>query len=296
MRRAKPSRCPNAFTPLHAYSLSTGKSYKIPCGKWSCSYCGWQKKNIAQYLVLAGAVSHFNAGERIRFATFTEDPKNPLDVPALSAAWNRLRTNYRKQGIISEYAATIETTSAGRPHLHALMTGSYVKQWKLSAAAERAGFGRVADIRAVDMSPGATGEHSVAYICKELAGYVSKQNTSDELGKLTRKRRRPLRCSRGWYPGGMARAREELAALWLEDEDGDDRRDRGEWLFVIGDPSGTLTIRGKDEDGQPFAFRDLEMFGGDLVEQGGRRTSERKRSEDEGRRRDDQGNAGSLAA
>jgi len=268
----------------------------VPCGSWTCSYCGWQKKNIARYLALAGCVHHHNGGHRLRFITLTEDPKKPLDVPALSAAWNRLRTDFVRRGVLNQYCAVIETTEKGRPHLHAIASGSYIKQWKLSAAAERHGFGPVADIREVDMDPNADPDDptSAAYITKELAGYVSKQKQEDALGKLTRKRRRPMRTSRGWYPGGMARAKEELAALWLEDEEGDDKRDRGPWWFVIGDPSGTLTIRGRDEDGVAIERKDLAIFGGDLGEQGGR-ASERKRSE-QGRRSDAQGDDGERRA
>lgn len=291
VRRAKPSRCPRAVKPLFVFSSSSGNAYSVPCGAYTCPYCGWQKGNILRYMALAGCVHQHNEGHRLRFITLTEDPKRPLDVPELSKAWNRLRTDFVRQGVLNEYCAVVETTKKGRPHLHAICTGKYIKQWKLSEAAERHGFGPVADIRKVNMDPDADPNDPSAalYIVKEVAGYVTKQRQEDELGKLTNKRRRPMRTSRGFYPGGMKRAKEELAALWLEDEDGEDQRDKGPWFFVIGDAGGTLTIRGKTEDGEPFQRKDLAVFGGDLDEQGGRPRNEHPASDEEGRRSEVQG-------
>ena len=255
LRRAKKTQCPNAYTPLHAYSTSSGRAYEIPCGSWSCSFCGWKKQRVAEYLALAGMVSAHNRGERLRFITLTEDPKNPLDVPKLSACWNRLRTTLTRSGVLDQYCSVVETTSKQRPHMHLVATGSYIPQWKLAKLAQGAGFGRVVDIRAVDMDPESQSTGAAGYIAKELSAYVSKQKKGDALGRLVAKRRRPMRTSRGWYPGGMKRAEKELLALCSFD---DEKRDKGPWWFVIGDAGSTLTIRGTDEaTGEAFEVKDI---------------------------------------
>lgn len=255
IRRAKQTLCPNAFTPFHSYSLATNTAYAVPCGAWSCSYCGWRKQQVARYLALAGMVSAHNEGDRLRFMTLTEDPKRPLDIPALSACWNRMRTILHREGVLREYCLVVEATKKGRPHIHAVTTGAYIKQSRLCELAERAGFGQVTDIRAVLMNPehDQSDKRTAGYISKELSAYVSKQKRGDALAKLVAKRRRPMRTSRGWYPGGMKRCERELVEAL---RDPDEVADGGPFLFVVGDPSGTLSIRGRTKDGDKFRIRD----------------------------------------
>lgn len=262
--RAKKTQCPRATVPAFIYSTQTSKSFEVPCGSYSCPWCSWRKMQVCQFYVLAGMIEAHNRGDRLRFATLTEDPKKPLDVPQLSKAWNRLRTNLKDLGLLDEYISCVEVTKKSRPHLHLVLTGKFIPQRKLSQLAEKAGFGRVADIRAVEMDPEKDGKSAAGYIAKEISGYLSKTKT-EGLGKLVATRRRPLRASRGWYPGGMKRAEKELLSSFLDDlEEGE--KDNGPFFFVIGDPAGTLSIRGTGPSGETFRVRDR---GGLTVEEEG---------------------------
>lgn len=252
MSHAKPSQCPSQIRPQHAYSTSTKKAYSVPCSKWSCSFCGWRKQQVATYLVAAGMGEAQKRGERLRFMTLTEDPNRPLDVAGLSKCWNRLRTELKQKNLLNEYAAAFEVTKKGRPHLHVLFSGSFIHQMKLSRWAERVGFGRVTDIRAVGFDLAGDDLRSASYIAKEMAGYVSKSKGATA-GKLVAQRRRPLRTSRGWYPGGMKRAEAELLAE-VRDED---KTDKGPFWFVLGDPAETLVIQGTRANGEKWRLRDF---------------------------------------
>lgn len=251
VKHAKQSQCPSAKLVHHVYSTSSKKAYEIPCQKWTCSFCGWKKQKVASYLVLAGMLAAHEQGKRVRFLTLTEDPNKPMQIADLSAAWNRMRTRLKDEGKLDEYATVVECTKRGRPHLHVVFTGEFVKQWKLSSWAERAGFGRVVDIRLVDFDPAnqSGSIRAASYVAKELAGYVSKAK-GEAVGKLVAKRRRPLRTSRGWYPGGMKRAEKEL----LEAADFD--TDLGDFFFVIGADGEALRISGKTPTGVPFSVTD----------------------------------------
>lgn len=248
LKHAKQSACPNAKTVLHLYSTSKKKAFEVPCGSWTCDFCGWKKQKVASYLVLAGMVEAHNKGKRVRFLTLTEDPKKPMKIADLSASWNRMRTRLKDEGKLDQYASVVECTSRGRPHLHVVFTGEFVPQRRLSGWAEKAGFGRVADIRQVDFQ--ASGSKAAAeYVAKELAGYVSKAK-GEAVGKLVAKRRRPLRTSRGWYPGGMKRAEKELL------EEAEFEADLGEFFFVVGEDGGTLKISGRTPTGESFQLVD----------------------------------------
>jgi len=193
-----------------------------------------------------------NRGERLRFMTLTEDPKRPLDVAGLSKCWNKLRTELKQKNLLKQYAAAFEVTKKGRPHLHVLFAGEFIHQRKLASWAERVGFGRVTDIRAVGFDLAGDDQRSAAYIAKEMAGYVSKSKGASA-GKLVAQRRRPLRTSQGWYPGGMKRAEAEL----LDEICSDDEMDKGPFWFVLGHAAETLTIQGKDANGEAWRLRDL---------------------------------------
>ena len=161
----------------------------------------------------------------------------PVEMRELYVAFNRLRTKLRRSGHLREYFAVVETTQAGALHLHVLATGRYLPQRELSKAAAAAGFGRVADIRAVT----GTGDGSAgAYLVKTLAGYATKANAA-RLATRGARRLRPVRTSRAWYPGGMAEAEREVgrrmaAELSLAP-------DPGPWLFVVKGGDGALHVR-----------------------------------------------------
>lgn len=254
VKHPKVSRCPSAKPFFHIYSSGTNKAYELPCGKWTCNVCGWGKQRVAEYLVLSGMLEAHKRGEKVRFLTLTEDPKRPMQIKELSAAWNRLRSTLKHLGKLEEYAAVVEATKRGRPHLHVVCTGDYVPQRELSRLAEQAGFGRISDIRLVDFGDQEEGSKKAAsYIAKELSGYMSKTKGA-EIGKLVKTRRRPVRTSRGWYPGGMERVKRELREKGLAKMG--EEPDEGDFFFVFTRDDGTLRIQGRTPTGEPFVLID----------------------------------------
>jgi hypothetical protein len=133
-----------------------------------------------------------------------------LSMGDLYEAWNRFRTRLKKSGELEQYAAVVELQERGALHLHAITTGSYIKQARLSELAREAGFGKVADIREIKATAAESDKKSIAYSTKEMAGYLSKQKAAALLVK-TNKRRRPLRVSKGW---GMSLG--EAESIWAE--------------------------------------------------------------------------------
>jgi hypothetical protein len=194
------------------------------------------------YMIEAGVCRAQTRGERVRFLTLTSPGGDPLSTRGLYEAWNRVRTTLRKSGELEEYLAVVELQErdGGAPHLHILATGEYVAQRRLSELANGAGFGPIADIRAVR----GTGPRSAGmYLVKSLAQYATKANAgalaervqADGGGKQTRVR--PVRLSRGWYPGGMKAAQTHALKLMGSKQTADDP---GPWFMVTRDPNGNI--------------------------------------------------------
>lgn len=122
------------------------KSFNLPCNKWSCPECAKRKAIILGNRVKAGF-----AGERIRFATFTDNGEGSFcqRLQNLKAAWNRLRLALSRQYGLTKFFWVLEFGGKrGRPHLHCLLN-CYIPQRKLSELAASSGFGAVVDIREV---------------------------------------------------------------------------------------------------------------------------------------------------
>lgn len=252
---APESRCPHAKPGAYAWNQSEDKAIQIPCGSWGCHYCGWQKRQAAAYLIHQGIRQAIHKRQRVRFFTLTEDPRRPFEgVADISAAWNRLRTRLKREEKLSEYVCAVEHTKRGRLHLHVVATGAYIPQRRLSSWAAAAGFGRVADIREVQLSEDPEeGKKASAYVAKELAGYVSKG--AQETARENAKRRRPLRCSRGWWKdGGLRAAEERLRELRrdLEAEDTAPEPDSPWWFVWFPNIDQPVRISGKTVGGESF--------------------------------------------
>ena len=60
------------------------KSFNLPCNKWSCEECAKRKA-----IILGNRVKEGFKGERIRFATFTDNGKGSLceRLKMLKTAW-----------------------------------------------------------------------------------------------------------------------------------------------------------------------------------------------------------------
>src|SRR5574344_2811572 len=122
------------------------KCFNLPCNKWDCEDCAKRKAIILGNRVKAGF-----QGERVRFATFTDNGKGTLceRLQMLKTAWNRLRLALSRQYNLTKFFWVLEFGGKrGRPHLHCLLN-CYIPQRKLSELAAKCGFGAVVDIREV---------------------------------------------------------------------------------------------------------------------------------------------------
>lgn len=245
VRKAPVIRCHrenrSGSAPSFAFSETSGRAYGIACKSWSCPACSRLRRQVVAFMVERGIERRLRLGEKVRFLTLTEDPEAPFtDAKELQASWNRFKAAINRKGRrIGEYVAVTEMTKRGRPHVHCLFEGEFIAQAELVRRAEAAGFGRIVDIR--EVKDGGSAENSASYVSKELAGYVSKG-----AGWAKQQKRRPVRVSRGWYPGGQEQAKADLLAE-LEDRE---EKDPGKFWHVYGHPEETLTITGRNEDGE----------------------------------------------
>lgn len=243
---ARALRCPRSKQVSYAIDQETRRAFAVPCGSWACSWCGWRKRAAAAYMVQQGINLAAERGERIRFMTLTESPAYPFETAAdVSKAWNRFRTRLRKSGDLREYAAAVELTQAGRPHLHIVATGEYIPQARLSEYAAGAGFGPVADIRAIKLTGADDDKRTAGYIAKELAQYVSKSGKA-RAADPSEGRARPIRTSRRWYPGGLRKAEQILTDHYRPD---DVKTGAEYWHLFARDLSAGIRLQGRDDLG-----------------------------------------------
>lgn len=188
-------------------------------------------------------------GDWVRLTTFTSLPGTT--GPAFSAGLNRVFGVLRDKGLLAEYAGAVErTVETNLPHAHLLMTGSYIDQGELSRIAYggptcTTRLGEVTDIRAVR----GTGDRSALtrYLLKQqtaesVAAYVSKAAT--EKARATRAvegvtYHRPIRLSRGFYPGGMGAATKAVKARW---SDGAEPVTATDWQVLRRDETGRVIV------------------------------------------------------
>jgi len=181
-------------------------------------------KALAAFAVVSDGIARYQAkGERVRFLTLT-DGEGSMTVPELYAAWNRFRQRMRRRDMLKDYALAVEVGS--RLHLHACITGRFIDQAReLVPHAEAAGFGRIADIRAVP--PLARADTLAGYITRadksadavQLARYLTK-STAQELRDRGAKRVRPLRVSREWEGGGLTEGWARVKQEWYGSTEG----------------------------------------------------------------------------
>jgi hypothetical protein len=174
-------------------------------------------------VVSDGIARYQEQGERVRFLTLT-DGTGTMTVPELYAAWSRFRQRMRRRELLDDYALAVEVGS--RLHLHACVTGRFIDQAReLVPHAEAAGFGRIADIRAVP--PLVAADTLAGYITRaeksadalQLARYLTK-STAQQLRERGAVRVRPLRLSREWQGGGLTEGWERVRREWYGETEG----------------------------------------------------------------------------
>lgn len=256
LSRAKGSSCPKC-QGFFIVSAGTGNAFEMSCKSWQCSHCSIQRRAVAVELISGGVLRARRNKERVRFMTLTSPPEG-MSLAELYASWNRLRATLRASGELRDYCAVVELGSESRPapHLHALAVGRFIPQARLSELAGRAGFGSIADIRAVheERDSGAA-----AYVTKQLAGdlvgYLAKSEarrltTAKGDGPAKRNQIRPVRISRNWYPGGF-KAAEEAVKRELAERLGHGEKDPGPWYMVAKRWDGGLSVIARPKAVEP---------------------------------------------
>ncbi len=170
------------------------------CGSYQCEKCAPIKRRQLIRRVSMGLEAGYphQGGLRPRFLTLTCDDREPAVAWAqLTARFQRLRERVqRRYGVKVEYAAFVEVTKRGMPHLHVVFRGPYVDQRVWSRLASGSGFGPVVDIRAV------RGGEIGGYVTKTLGGYVTKA-----VGARYPAGVRRVRFSHQWSPEWVPTAR-----------------------------------------------------------------------------------------
>lgn len=247
---APKTRCPNTYG-LFVLSAEKGKAFPLTCSRWDCPNpgCGGLKREAAREAFTGGTEQAWDRGEQVRLMTLTSLPGTTH--PEFQAGVKRSLLVLRKRGFITEYGGAIERTVSGLPHAHLLITGTYIPQRELSRIARggptcRTRLGEVVDIRAVrNIGPRSAVSD---YLLKqqtagELARYVSKAATEQARAARALEgvtRQRPIRLSRGWYPGGLGAAVKVVRRRWSDSAEPVTATD---WAVVRRDPeSGYITV------------------------------------------------------
>lgn len=160
----------------------------LPCKSWGCPECGKNKARM-------GAIKARKGFENdcVRFATLTMSGNASISqqLVDIKASWNRLRLALTRGGHKLKYCWVLEACpSSGRPHLHVLLD-RYINVYRLSNLAQKAGFGKVVDIRKAD------GKGVFLYVTKYLSKGIGSAYTESLLRKLGGRR---ISFSRGFLP------------------------------------------------------------------------------------------------
>lgn len=268
---ARKTWCPNSRRFLA--SITTRRSFAVPCLSWSCEVCQKRKWYAARELYRRGIEAAWERGDKVRFVTLTDGrgnmtvpelgaawddlakalrrggfaparPKKPTD-PAKHAAWRKrydawLKTCKRRSSLLDQYATVVEFGAEGsrQIHLHVLMTGDFIPYKKLSIWAKRCGFGEIAHITLVSQGDA----NEVGGYAGKLASYTAKAiRHGEEMHLRGAVRLRPVRSSRKWLADGLTGVERDLGirSKGLS-------TDRGPWAMIEidskGQPRWTRTV------------------------------------------------------
>ena len=125
--------CPNPSDFLKFVRTRDGKEIAVPCGKYSCEYCG-QKKAQKLYSALN---RYFGQFKYVRLWTFTLSsrvaPDKITHYKIFAECWRRLITELRRNKVFSkkqhkfQYVRVCEPHKSGFFHYHCIFT-EYFKQ------------------------------------------------------------------------------------------------------------------------------------------------------------------------
>lgn len=220
----------------------TGLLVPARCNSYLCPDCSPLHQMTARLALEQGLVRRFLdlKTETVVFLTFTDTAEGAMDLPALRRRWDNTRRRLQRMWGATDYALVVERQARGALHPHVCIQvdphvaaelldrrsrSSYRRRMhELRPAAESLGWGQMVD--AVTVSGGDFPQVS-RYAAKSLSGYATKEAKA-YFKSVGAKRIRPVRLSRGWFPGGLTRARDAVLAR----ERMSDSRLQGTWERV----------------------------------------------------------------
>lgn len=150
------------------------KAFPLRCKSWDCEYC--RRVKAKEYKKRIAALFD---GRKLFFYTLTyfHNCSEESAWMTYNAAWNRLRTNLRKQYGRFSYVRVLESHSKSNyPHLH-IIADKHFPAWKFGQSVIAAGFGY--QIAAKEI----TGAGAATYITK----YLTKEWTNEDSWNLRKK-------------------------------------------------------------------------------------------------------------
>ena len=185
-----------------------------------CPDCsGWLRMGAAR-AICRGAKDGRPPGWDATFLTFTEPATATLDVAGFSRRQEATLKRMRRRGWIGQSATVVEFQRRGALHAHVIAHSPIALCNQLEDRRSRSSYRfRMNELRPmlVDLGWGPVcdavavagfGETS-NYMAKSLSSYLSKQ-AQRAFKDLGAERIRPVRLSRGWYPGGLMQAQKDV--------------------------------------------------------------------------------------
>jgi Zn-finger protein len=173
----------SCLNPIGTVYDENGNNFPLSCGKWSCSHCGWIKKQRLLDRVTFG----FSGGFRIRHFVLTELKASGSKHEDISRHWARLRASLAKLGYVGYRFFWTKEFKDGFRHMH-LMISTYIPKHVIERLWYLATDKTAYIIRQKD--------HDV----HSPAGYLSKYLTKDFREAPFKKHERRYGLSQGHFP------------------------------------------------------------------------------------------------
>lgn len=204
-------------------SISTGRIYPSRCNSHLCPECSPLHQMTARHAIRSGVIRGMIAGASPIFVTLTEPARATLDMAGFRRRWGATVKRLQRLWGVSEYAVALEFQERGALHPHAVMwadpgvgrdlldrrtRASYRRRMhELRPMARELGWGQMVDAKTIEGEKGA--EEVGKYGAKNVADYATKE-AAKRFKQIGARRIRPVRLSRGYYPGGLAAAMEKV--------------------------------------------------------------------------------------
>ena len=169
--------CRQMYRNMEFEAAEGDETASFRCGMWSCYCCAHRMRH--NFIEELERLVH-ERPELRRFLTLTLDPETAPDETAeqheyLTERFNALRTSLNDRYDDLSYVWVREEGESDNPHLH-LIVDRYLPQDELSHLAERAGLGRVVNIKRVE--------------ARSMAKYLTKYLTKGSMANLPKGARR----------------------------------------------------------------------------------------------------------